>query len=125
MKLKNQSSPEVIDAALKNDLPRLKALIESDPIRHNVDSHNIECDLMTPLHIACDARNLEMVRYLVEEAKADLESFDKWDETPIFYAVTMGALDICKYLKDKGANINHQESMGRTPLYWAASSGEA
>lgn len=107
MKLKHQSSPEVIQAALQNDLEKLKFLIESDPIKHNVNSHNLECDQMTPLHIACDAKNLEMVKYLVEEAHADLEAPDKWDETPLFYAVTMGALDICKYLKEKGADLDH------------------
>ncbi len=125
MRMKYTSSRAVIEAAHKEDIPRLKALIAEDPLRHDVNSHDVECDLMTPLHIACDARNFPMVRFLVEEAHADLESFDKWKETPLFFAVTMGALDIVAYLVDKGANIHHQEFMGRTPVYWAASSGEA
>ena len=43
--------------------------------------------------------------------------------TAIQFASAFGHLDIVKYLIEKGANVNIQDIYGRTPLYWAALSG--
>ena len=34
-------------------------------------------------------------------------------------------MELCDYLIKHGADIDHKEHMGRTALYWAASTGEA
>ena len=71
----------------------------------------------TPLHTACLKGNFEIVKYLVEHG-ANIHSTDKFNRTPIFYAIK--SLDIVKYLVKKGSNINQRDIFNNTLLHYAS-----
>jgi ankyrin repeat protein len=75
--------------------------------------------LKTPLHIACDLNDLEMVKLLIAHG-ANVNSVDKDDMTPLYYAILRKSRVLCDYLLSCGANLEHREGQMRTPLYWAA-----
>lgn len=59
------------------------------------------------LSIACAEGDLSTVKFLVEEAKANVNTIDKGGFIPLFYAATCGHLDIVKYLIERDlANLN-------------------
>ena len=52
------------------------------------------------------------------------EELDKEKQTPIFYAIKRGCMQILKFLVEEiKVNINHQEFFSRTPLYLASFEG--
>lgn len=40
-------------------------------------------DRRTPLHIACSEGKFEVVKFLVEEAKVEVNPLDRWEATPL------------------------------------------
>lgn len=46
----------------------------------------------------------------------NVNALDKFNQTPLFGAIQNGQLDICRILLDAGANPNHQDINGNTPL---------
>lgn len=85
-------------------------------------------DRLTPLHIACERGNLELITYLVEHgadinAKTDptkdiLLSGYRYNDgtTPLHIACKSGRLEIIKYLAEHGAEINIINEHDETPL---------
>ena len=49
-------------------------------------------------HIACENRDIKMVKLLRENYGIDLEALDKDSATPIFYAARQRDLGMIKYL---------------------------
>jgi len=55
---------------------------------------------------------LETVKYLVEEAKIDINAVDKDGYTAIFGAAYRGDNEVVKYLVEKGAKLDHRNNRG-------------
>ena len=74
----------------------------------------------TPLHIACQKNNLELVKRLVETEEEDPNNIDEHGNTPVHIAIMNGCLDVLKYLiEEQKCNSGVQGEHGRTPIHAA------
>ena len=51
-------------------------------------------DMRTPLHLASHGSHLEIVKYLVQEVKVDINSKDRWGSTPLDDATNQAVRDV-------------------------------
>jgi len=62
---------------------------------------------------------LDVVKYLIDEKKADFNVKNNYGWTPLHLAAYSGNLDLVKYLiDDKKADFNVKANDGWTPLHW-------
>lgn len=79
-----------------------------------------ESDLR-PLHLACLEGHSEIIRYLVEEHKADVNARDDDGWTSMHYTCLYGNLETVRFLvEDYDAETDFAEVDGWTPLHCAA-----
>jgi ankyrin repeat protein len=79
------------------------------------------------LHIAIYEQEYQIVRYLIEETKVNLNVKNFESQTPLFYCVNQDDLENCstinkeivKLLLFRGANVNILDKFNKTPLYYA------
>lgn len=109
---------EAAYAACKGDVLRLRHLLEHHGVEVN---YRFECK-RTLLHFACTADQLEVVKYLVNDAGADLEARSISGATPLMEAAEICACDIITFLLEAGADPDAQDTAGCTPLFFAADS---
>ncbi|WP_054698135.1 ankyrin repeat domain-containing protein [Desulfosarcina cetonica] len=109
----------IFETIYENDLSGLKELLESDP--EQVGVIRLE-DRMTPIILACEYGQPEIVRLLLEYGANADDCLDD-GETPLHIAAFEGAEDCVKFLLKAGANPNVQTSEGKTPLMNASQSG--
>ncbi|KAJ4256935.1 hypothetical protein NW762_009031 [Fusarium torreyae] len=64
------------------------------------------------LHVASAVGHLDLVRFLVLEANADVNITNSRNETPIFYATRANNPLIATFLLDHGAQVNHVSTGG-------------
>ncbi len=74
------------------------------------------------LRKACYKGTIEDVIRLVDKG-ADVNFFYDDGETPLFFAVTVANVDMCRYLLDNGSNINHTDKYGSTAMHYACMGG--
>ena len=106
---------ELIKAAKKGDLDKLKALLESD--RTLMDSR--DSDGSTALHCATWKGHREVVVFLLNSG-ADVNSHnsnDHWGTTPLHAAAHANQAIIVQLLIDAGADVNANDLNGKTPLF--------
>ena len=73
----------------------------------------------TELHHAARAGDVEAIRTLIESG-AEVDANDKWDRTPISYAVEMSEdQELVQALIDGGADLNCKNKDGDTLLHHA------
>ena len=65
----------------------------------------------------------EVVRFLVEEGKADVDKVNKKNQTPINIAAYNGHLEVVQFLLSKGADCTIKDDWGDTPLGAAKAGG--
>jgi len=83
-------------------------------------------DRRTAMHLAASEGLLDVVKYLVEEAKADPSPQDRWGNTPLDDATRCGYPKVAEYLGSRGATVSQEVYQGRdwsTLLCTAASKG--
>ncbi|KAL3071479.1 hypothetical protein niasHT_031843 [Heterodera trifolii] len=68
-----------------------------------------------PLHIASANGHMEIVKFFVEEVKADIETADADGDTALMYALVGQKLDIVRYLNSKGARNDRPNEIGLSP----------
>jgi ankyrin repeat protein len=76
----------------------------------------------TPLSVACEGKDVEMVKLLVERG-ANVNSRDMIGGSPLLWASGLGTPDIVAFLISKGADVNVVDVNGLTPLLWASGIG--
>lgn len=76
---------------------------------------------LTPLFYAVMNNDEKMIKFLVEKGNADV-NLGKYNN-PLGMAISRGRMELAEYLIDKGADINRQDSIGRTFLHKAAEDG--
>ncbi|XP_019638632.1 PREDICTED: B-cell lymphoma 3 protein homolog isoform X1 [Branchiostoma belcheri] len=92
--------------------------------KHQLDLDIRNYEGLTPLHIAVNTGNKDVVAFLVESG-ADIEATDgKSGRTALFYAVEGNQEDIVEYLLGAGAKVNSQCYAGNTPLHTASGRGQ-
>ncbi len=100
---------QLIEASKDGNLSQVKSLI--------IEGADIHADGDCALHLAAEFGQLEMVKYLVEDHDANVNT---WDDYSIRWAALKGQLEVVKYLVSKGANIHAQNDCA---LRWAAENG--
>lgn len=73
----------------------------------------------TLLMEAVTTGNIEMVRYLVEELKYDVNAQDDEKKSVLMYAAQKNNLEIAKYLVEKSADVKHKNKIGKNALSYA------
>lgn len=48
-----------------------------------------------------------------------MNDVDVYGQNPIYYAVSMGHLEVCKLFRSYGSEIDHVDENGETPIYYA------
>nr|XP_008248223.1 kinase D-interacting substrate of 220 kDa isoform X3 [Oryctolagus cuniculus] len=110
-------SQSVINYVEEENIPALKALLEKCK---DVDERN-ECG-QTPLMIAAEQGNLEIVKELIKNgANCNLEDLDNW--TALISASKEGHVHIVEELLKCGVDLEHRDMGGWTALMWACYKG--
>lgn len=80
----------------------------------------------TPLLMAAEQGHMEIVRYLVEEADADVNATtpeSRGEITPLRYAISNEDYEMVRLLVRNGAEVNQANTSGWTPIMTAARVG--
>jgi len=94
--------PAVYDAARRGKLEMVKAMKEAGADMNNVGGSNE----IPPLSIAIAAGHNEVARYLINQAKVDVNIEGKDGASPVFHAAQVGNFEMLKLLKKAGANLD-------------------
>ena len=114
----------LIKATINEDMDKVITLIEKGADVNVQDRDEIAHYRResTPIIIASERGNLEIVRYLVKNG-ADVNFIDACDGTALMEASESGNLEIVKYLVENGANIHFKNYRGETALMNASAKG--
>jgi|GEM_PF-1730184 len=82
-------------------------------------------DYSAALQLAAQRGQLNIVKYMLEELNADINSSTNEGETALIFAATKNHLKVAEYLLDKGANIDKAKSDGKTAITVATVNGNA
>ena len=120
---RNNSSPELVKqfvmAAYNRNLEEVKKCM-----RKNVNVNAPYSEGFTALHCASQQGYLEVLQYLVQHGKADVNVKNNYIETPLYVASHKGYLEVVQYLLQHGkADVNVQTNDGFTALYVASQNG--
>jgi ankyrin repeat protein len=116
-KTTNNIDKELIEACEADDFERVKLILRQNPdfvakrVRRNIDGRG-------PLHYTARNGDLETSRYLIEVRQIEVDFKDDNGETAFVYAAKNGHLRLCKFLLEKGANLNVRNKYGFTPLMY-------
>ena len=78
----------------------------------------------TPFHVACVHSKLNVVQYLLQKLKGDINSLiESTKSHPLQLACEKGNVEIVKCLIENGVNTSRNSSDGNTPMHIACSSG--
>jgi len=100
----------IVAAIKKNDINILKYLIEDEGFNINCKDtldHGRYRNTHSPLTVAIERRNLEIVKYLIHQG-ADLKNKNIYDINPLSTAIKYRNLDIIKYLLQYDVDINNE-----------------
>lgn len=107
------------------DTSLIRAIKISDPDRvrtlmyAHVDVNEKNYAGITPLTVAAEKGNMEIIKMLVEDGKAQINEKSSYGVTPIISASAAGNSEVIVYLVDNGAEVTVKDDMGKTPLLYA------
>lgn len=103
------------DAINQQNLQQVKSAVKKNPA--SLNSKLIRG--VTPLHLAVQAGNLDIIQYLVSNG-ADVNAFNFEGDTPLHNAASNSSSKTVEYLISQGADVTRINKMGDTPLHMAA-----
>lgn len=113
---------ELLDAVKADDAGRVQAAISA-----GADINENDVYMGSPLHIAVARGKVEIAKLLLD-AGADIEAAAKGSLNkahPLHIAARVNGVAIAALLIERGAKVDSRDSQSRTPLFVAASSGQA
>lgn len=66
---------------------------------------HLDVDNRTPLHLAASEGHLDIVKYLIEEQKVEVNVGDRHGNTPLFEAISGEHTEVVEYIKSKGGEL--------------------
>ena len=122
----DENSFDLHEAAMRNNLRRVKALIEANKGENKDDWQHPGCwgAGHTPLFEAAHAGSIEVVKYLVEIAQCTIDkvnddSIGQPGCTALHGAAMNGHTEIVRYLLEQGADKDKRNGSGWPPLHIA------
>jgi ankyrin repeat protein len=111
----SDAKDEILEAVRDGNVPKLKQLVRSKVKLDFSDTREL-----TPLMIAANDNNLEIVKILVESgANVNLKNKEN-GKTALMYAAGNGYTEVCQYLiNSKGILLNAKDKAGKTALMYA------
>ena len=107
--------PALINATKNDELEEVEILLKRGC---DVNKREDNSFGYTPLHWASQKGYLDIVKFLVEEGRADLKKKDNKDLTCLFRAAQHNHLSVVEYLGEKEPSlIDEAGGEGRTPLW--------
>lgn len=106
---------EIISAAKKGDLAKVKGLIAFD----SALVHANDTDGSTPLHCATWKGHVDTVAFLLTAgANVNAQNNNEhWGTTPLHAAAHANQAAIAKLLLEYGADVNAKDMNGQTPMH--------
>jgi ankyrin repeat protein len=95
----------------RGDLETFRKLIKYEP-----DLEALDYEFMTPLFEAVISDNIQLLEYMIEELKVNLNHTEIQNRTAFYWAACNGDVRVVEYLLTKNVDVNINSSMGRTPL---------
>ena len=92
-------------------------------VAHATISNTQDQKKRSPLHFAAYRGHLQIVKVLVEEGNASVNLKNGDSKTALVIASEVGALEIVKYLLEKGANVHGEDNQGKAPIIAAVMNG--
>jgi len=109
------SFTDIFAAAQEGTVDDVKSFIDKGVDVNTKDKYG-----QTPLHIAVGRENIEIVKFLVSEGKANVNVKEVDGKTPLHLAATYNDnIEVVKFLIDNGADVNAKNNGGYTPLHSA------
>lgn len=111
----SDAKSDILEAVRDANIPRIKQLAKGKGKLDFVDSR-----AMSPLMVAANDNNLEIVKILVE-AGADVNLKNPENgKTALMYAAGNGYVEVCQFLiGSKGVLLNAKDKAGKTALMYA------
>lgn len=103
---------EIFDAVKRNDLAKVKELIEKDLQR--VQSKDQQGYSL--LNQACNLGHIEIINFLIDKGANINLSAGRLDLTPLMECARTGNLEVAKLLVEKGADVQIINKMGMSAL---------
>jgi ankyrin repeat protein len=110
-----------LECARFGELNDLKNAMKDADSKFNVNVSDFNGN--TALHMSSSNGFLDVVKYLIEELKVDINSRNKTNSTPISWAALNGQKDVVKYLIEKGADVLIKNNNNKLPSECAYDNG--
>ena len=117
---KEANNAEFLKAAYSGNVNRVESLFRSQP---GIDKNGFDRRGFTALYFAASNGHLRVAKFLVEEAKVNLDLASCGGQSPLWVAAYHGRDDLALYLLEQGAKVDKVNDKNCTPLLAAADSG--
>ncbi|XP_048247501.1 inversin-A-like [Haliotis rufescens] len=77
------------------------------------------------LHWACCGGDVEMVKFILSQKMADINSRGVSNMTPVMWAAYRGHSEVVEFLMCEGADVSLVDVNGNNILHWACEGGDA
>jgi palmitoyltransferase ZDHHC13/17 len=113
---------ELMESSRRGNVDAVRRLVERDGVAVN----STDAEGNTALHWASYNDELDVARYLVDEAGADIDAVNRTEShTPLHHAVVGGSERVAVFLVNQGANVFASDRRGANALHYAAQNSQA
>ena len=108
---------QLFEAVMNGDLKRVKKLIKHGANKNEVLHFPTSWEGATLLAVAAHEGHMEIIKYLIEKAILPIDLTDPCiGRTPLHWACIADNPEVASYLLQNGADINHSDKTGVTPI---------